>query len=429
MVLRKGFSIIWATFAVLLTMVYSTFGFENVILRQTFSILVLVTCLVGLFQFRKSKPMLIMNFMIFYQVYSVVMERYLFPVPSDPISVRYAQSVTESTMGYAIAILFIWLVVFYSTLIFLNKSNNYHVRVELISEKPTPIVGWIVIFSTLLILVTQFNFASLGSGTRGGTTPAVEYSSILFIFGYYYSGNDKLIRRLLHLVLLLYTVLLLAVGERVGVIQLIFVPLITCYSEKLSTFKILALLTSGVILMTIVSAYRQAFDLSGSVIGKTMESLLQHKFSNDGADYAYYTSMTMLLRANVEPFLYRIAHLPRYILGCFIGTDSWLQYHTFQYYFHNNGGFPPFIMYYYAGWIGNVVSAFTISAVVAETANRAKKLYRNKDSLATVLFILICVNTPRWLIYDYIIGFRSLFLMIVMYFAFKIILRKNSEFK
>ena len=417
----------------ILIIIYYGLNFESNILKYFCALLVLLETFYITYMIRNNKCGFIMMLIISYELYSIIACRYLGYKTTDSILIRYEANITEYVYGVSICILLIWITLFL-VLICSNKyaiNNNVTAR---IMGNTNEFIGSLCVFATIIILIMKFDFSVLGTKQRGGVSAAFEYAIIFFAFGYYYAANNKLIRYALNFVLTIYSIVALLAGERIGVVQMIFVPFLLYYGMKISNKWIIILIMGGIVGMSVISDYRTSFFGKEFSINNAITALLNNKFAFDGADHGFYTSLTMVLMSMKDDFGYRLTQGINYLFCIFLGDNSWLQRYTYQYYPHTFGGFVPYIVYYYYGWLGVILSSMSIGIILLK-ANKivsTKKLTKRTDYYGLLLIILTS-TTFRWFGYSYILLFRMLFFYTIIFIVFnyfdrfKINIGKSNE--
>lgn len=413
---------------ILVGTLYAVMDFDCVALKILACVSIIMMLILALNKVKEQKSLSLMLFMMLYLVYSFTMSRYFFMKKTDSIVMRYAENIGESDFGKAICLMLVWFTFFIiASDIFGGKKNvrsNAIVKMDIGSKS----IGIICFFATMIILIFGFDFSVIGVGRRGGVSAAFEYAIIFFAIGYYYAAQMKHMRWLLNSMILVYAALAFLAGERVGVLQIIFVPVMLYYGEKLAPRTLILGAIVGIVFMNFIGVYRGSF-MGGTVnLESFFNKLVSERMTFDGADHALYTSLTMQLMAQKDSVLFRIQHGVRYVLCIFLGDKGWLQHYTFNFYPHSYGGYAPQILYYYFGWIGVAFGA----TIVGKLIKTAQKEIVNADNSIikdywSILLVILASTTFRWFMYSYILAFRTLFFYTIVYFAFITISRKQMK--
>lgn len=411
---------------ILVGILYAVLDFDCAVLKILVCVSIIMLLIYELIKIKGQKCLSLMLFMMLYLVYSFTMSRYFSIKRTDSIVIRYTENMSERDFGKAIYLMLVWFtfLIVASNILGVNKNiKSNEITKTKMGGKP---IGIICVFATMITLIFGFDFSVIGSGHRGGVSAAFEYAIIFFAIGYYYAAQMKYIRWLLNGMILLYAALAFLAGERIGVLQIIFVPVMLYYGEKLTSRTLVWGAIIGIVFMNFIGAYRESF-MGGTVnLEDFCYKLANEKMAFDGADHALYTSLTMQLMAQRDSILFRVQHGVQYALCIFLGDKGWLQHYTFKFYPHSYGGYAPQILYYYYGWIGVAVGAMIIGKLIKtaqkEIANADNSIIKDYWS---ILLVILASTTFRWFMYSYILAFRTLLFYTIVYFIVIITSRKR----
>lgn len=255
-------------------------------------------------------------------------------------------------------------------------------------------VGFILVL--LLILVFAYTRPQV-EGERGEPSPLYEYSIILFIIGFYYCGNKKIIRSTLIIELILFAFQNMRYGGRITALQLLIVLLLTNFAWIKKGFVYLA----GIVLTPVmvgIGNLRGNFELTISTIISSLSSMWNNKFTLDTAYSAYHTSITFILVKDNLTFPEIMKMFSDFILSMLLGgsiiPSGNLANYTHEYYLHYYGGLLPVYIYFYTGATGVVIIACLVAFYLY------KVLSSKQNEFFTCLGIYISATAFRWYLYS-----------------------------
>jgi len=356
--------------------------------------LVLLISVYFMYRCRKNILLFIMSFFIFYSNYSISVGIYV--SPNRP-SVLYSQITDVATYGIGITLilLFMWLLVMFMPQNIKTTNREYNPN---ILEKNINIL-----IISFLCIVLSFIFVygySRTSLIRGSSSPIYEYSVILFILGFHYSGNNKYLQAIMKILLVLFALQSFMNGTRVE--GFIFIISFICYfyAHKITYLKLIPILMIGIFFMIYIGVFRANATLSLENIAFVLSTIKDSKFVFDTATWAYFPSLCMIEVRNIIPFSESLRLFKQFVLSIFLGgsvADSNPTDFVRQYYWHANGGWSQMFFYFWFGWIGMVpllsLVIFYMKAIINRFPENSKGSYRQ------LLAIYIVSTVPRWYIY------------------------------
>lgn len=377
------------------------------------SCIVLAVSVMSVVRARKDWYMFTIYSFILYCNYSVHMVFYLKYYNDSSLFMKYIGTETAS-LGldiHAIFTMCMFLIIPYV------KGRRQPIRSLYIENRDNP---YVVIASIVLMLwVLIFNFGSLNfEGSRGGSSPIAEYSTVFVILGAYFSGNKKPIRFALILMATLYTLKDFLMGERVAGLQLIILVLLTFYAEKLSLKKLLPPAIILLFLMRIIGDQRGYFTLTWSTLEAVMDRFSDKKFIFDTCYAVWHASMTFLNCLDFTDWGERLNLFGRFLLGVLLGNNrvefAYLGSYSIKFFQHYAGGVLPFFAYFYLGMPGILLICAWLRFIFYLMRNAPI----TDNGFIRCMAIYITSSVPRWyLYYPYPIT-RSLILMAIGYCVF-----------
>jgi hypothetical protein len=367
--------------------------------------LTLLFSIILMYKGRKNIPVFLMAFFITYCNYSIVIGEYLV---GGHLGVPMTQVKIVEVYGETIRMLLL----FISIVTMLYKSN----KVTFSDFKLIPKDNIFLFYSLLAALIVTFLFGLDRSGEMNSysvrITPLYEYSILLFVFAYYFSGKSKLRRRILIIFSIIFIFSDFYYGGRITSLQIIFFFLVTMFLDKVNTKAIFVYGLMGILINRVIGAYRQSFSMDLKLITNTMSSVFENFFVFDTPVYAYYGSATHTAASNLisnsEQFQSLLSFLSSIFVGSWNEIGNVTKYVGEHYFYNVGGGLIPTHFYFWLGWIGVIL----ISLIIVYLTNKIGKVKSDFKKLCLVTFI---ITVPRWFLYSPLNLFRPLFFITVLY--------------
>lgn len=358
-----------------------------------------------LYKGRKNLPLTIMFIFIFYVNYSVVMGEY---ITAGNLSVPFTEVKTTNIYGLTIRILLMFMTIvslFY---------NEYRPSTESLKfkERKNSIIYWLI----MIMLMASFFFGV----ERGGfdaysvrINPIFEYSKILFLFAFYFSGKSRYKKNLIIMFVIIFILQDVYYGGRITSMQLAIFLSLTIFIEKLSFYKISLFSIIGIIFNSLVNAYRTSFTFVDISIVSIIRNLFSGYFVFDTATYAYYASATHVAASHSATIENRIQSAFEFIKSIFGVSNSPMREVTSfvsrEYYFNMGGGFIPTHFYFWFGWTGVILIATILVLII-------NNLPKKTSSYSKLLLYTVIITAPRWYLYSPSQLFRgALFIVSILY--------------
>ena len=248
---------------------------------------------------------------------------------------------------------------------------------------------------------------------RGSPSTFYEYSIIVFIVAYYFSGDSKVLKLLLDVELFLFVLQVLVYGGRITALQLLFVYVSIRLIPKVSRKLIFLLLFFLMIIFSGIGMYRARFSLEYDLIKNIINQVLTTGFSLDTAFAASYASQTFILVKEISTVTQILTYFSNWVLSIFLGgalvSGSNLSTMSSQYYLHYGGGLLPFYFYYYFSYVGVGGVTFYLTYLI-------NKVSRKNTDHNSILLVYISASSFRWYLYSPSAIFRGLLLIMIVYF-------------
>ncbi len=372
--------------------------------------LVIILNILELVKHRKNGFLLIVNIIILYCNYSITICNYFSTF--DTIFTGFSNDYV-SVLGINILCLF-------SLFLYLlspseNIKDNECEKPITSSDRYNFLIE--IALVVLLCLICYFGFTRPSqSGMRGTPSAIYEYSIILFIMGYYYSGDRLLWKIVFTLIALVYALQNFIFGGRITGIQVIMTCGISLFVDKinLKRFSILSLI--GIPLLTLIGIQRGEISLSIESILEAFQAICKNKLALDTSYSAFYTSLTFLKAMEYTPLASRLFMFVCFFLSMIFGgriPNSNLADYTREKFLHYWGGVAPFFGYFYFGLIGVFLLAWYISFL------KKKIINSSENDFIKCLSVYVAVTAFRWYLYSPTQLFRGVMLLWIVYISMK----------
>jgi len=403
-----GFSTILKYFIVFLILLYSCFYPMNEFTNKIDALAVLAFSLIALIKSRKNILATIVFSIIFYFNYSIAIGEYLI---GGSLSVPFTEVKTVEIYSQAIRILLL----FISVVSLFYSAKPLDISKDKLYSRDNIILFYSMLFISIIVLIFGIDRQGPLDVYRVRISPAFEYSKLLFLFMYYFSGNSKFRKYILLSLSFVFIFQDFLYGGRATSVQIIILLLITIWIHKL-TFKriILGILSFGVLTSAIIATYRSVFSLKEISLINILKSLISTYLVSDTATFAYYASATHIAASEVIETQLKLKSLLEFLKSILGFSKSELSNVTIfvskNYFFNLGGGLLPTYFYFWLGWIGVLI----ISFIVVLLLNR---LFSAKKDLGKLLLYAVVISAPRWYLYSPTTLFRSSLYLVVIFWG------------
>lgn len=372
--------------------------------------LVLILSIALVIKGKNNLPLTLMFIFILYVNYSVVIAEYFI---GGKLSVPFNAVKTKEIYGTTIRIMLLFMSII---TVFFNGR-----RFDLSKDKIKPRDNWIVFYLIIFVLVY-----SLIVGVERGDfdsyevkiSPIFEYAKLLFLFAYFYSGESKVRKAIIFILVATFILQDTYYGGRITSLQLFIFLAVTLLVNKLSFVKIISFSIIGIVLMRIVAVYRNSYAFIDFSINSLINSLFNNYFVFDTATFAYYASATHVAAAESSDIGIRFNSLYQFAISVVVGSQDISSDVTSLVvklgFFNLGGGLLPTHFYFWLGWFGVIGIGFLIVFLINNL--KYESIYQN------LLFLGIIINIPRWYLYSPNQLFRGgLFFITILFIIFWIV--------
>lgn len=397
--------------------------FFNIQLNIISAILLLGLVIYSVIKSRKNVLLFFSFLVIGYFIFSVLISRFFFiggPLQGEFFQLRYNNT---NSIGINCILLFYSII-----LLLIRKFKKVEIDKNFFKydkyNKKTLIVSLGIIFLVTFIFLNNVFFKFFSNSEQ-----IYEYCLILFIFGYYYTGNNKKLWWILSIILALFSGYTILQGVRVSILQMLIIFFLMNMIHKYNYKKIAIFTIIGIILFTIFGIYGDHLDWGTDFsFNYIYEQILDRKFALDTSVSSYFTGLTFIEYTNIMTFGERFSNLLDYFKYTFIGGGANyknLQSITINSYIHYYGGYITSYFYYWLGTAGVILIATYIGKLFKMINNltlKSKHFYK----LSTVYIIS---TIPRWFLYFPTPLFRGFIIFLIIHIAINIFIsgEKNEE--
>lgn len=279
----------------------------------------------------------------------------------------------------------------------------------------------------VLLVFWLFGYSdSMGDTYHSNTRTIYEYSILIFLVVWFYSGSSKIKKYLLYSFAVIYILQALVRGDRSSAFPMVLaLVLIQNYKINLRTLILLAL--SGILASNIISAYRIAFSIS-ELKAIFFDKYGMTAFLSDTVSQSYYTGISILNTRDLIPSTmgYFIDFLGGIILGgSFNNADVGAI--SYNYLLNKGGGFFFSWFYFWFGFLGVIMAGFVLGYLI-------KLFFRSENDYIKLYKICLIVMAFRWYLYTPFVLFRSVLfiftiLLLLSYIAEKLTSKKSINHK
>lgn len=362
--------------------------------------LVLFVSLVLVIESRKNELLLILSLFIGYANYSAMAANYF--VFYDAWYQFYAGSLASCTMTYILlAFMSILLLLFPKNLSPFSGSDLFN---RCLKVKNAPLISLLVVAILLIIAFTQSSGFS-DTGGRAQSNQLYEYSYILFIIGFYFSGGSRFCRYSLTIVAIVFLAQAILGGNRASVLAIALILYVVYIAGNWKLSKQVPMILLAFLFFQIAGELRQDIDTATiSDWALSVEALYERAFIWDTAAAAYHQGIVFIQWLTIlspnDTFYYACQWAMSIILGGSLVPDSVISLVSQNIFGVGalggmGGGFLPAYAYFYFGFIGVCVFA----AAVAIIFYLVRYLSPNSGDVVCMVTIALFSTIPRWWLY------------------------------
>ncbi len=373
-------------------------------------VLVLVMGLMSMIQVRRNWYLLIVYACVWYSNYSICVANYISPVTSMFTTLREDP----------VAVVGLNLIASFAILMLLiippevKKPEKPQSLLKQNQDNPIIVLGLAVLLA--VIFVVGFTRPSV-EGERGSPSAIYEYSVILIILGFYFSGKRRLFQLLYVGIAAAFALQNFMYGGRITGVQVVLCVVLCFYVDRLTFRLAIPAAVAFFVAMVAVGAYRA--HLSGvdaaDVLDVVGQSLERTKLTMDTAYSANYCSLTFLQFMKDTTLFQRLYYFGCWVLSMFLGggvANSNLASLTAQAgYVHFGGGILPYFAYFYLGIPGVLLLAGYLGWLLRKAARTTVE----SSGLARCMTVYLVSTVFRWYLYSPSELFRGVMLMCVFY--------------
>lgn len=402
-----------------LLIAYTIFGL-CVDLAPVSFVFVIVANIYMILRSRRNFLLFIVAFIIFFCNYSIIYANY-----TDAIIDLFTKPLSVESFNYSLNILTLFNLFLFLFVHWEYVPLGFKDKVFIDSTRSDSFILYFIYALLIPIFFLGFTIPEV-EGQRGTPSTAYEYSAILFLLFFYYSGNNRWHTRIGLALVGVFSLQSLVFGGRIEAIQFVLVAYIMLFMHRISMPKVMAAMGIMFVLMSVIGVVRGELLSGNADIGSIMSSLAKSGFALDTAYSAYYTSESFIYvmdKFSVQETLFLFWE---FVKSIFIGTDPdmLLTSVSAEYVKHYGGGLVPFYFYFYLGLIGIFISA----ALVAFYLNIVIDLNKQSSGYLKCLSIWVLSTTFRWYLYTPLPLLRGVLFLTIAYYAFAYLHYQISRF-
>lgn len=270
-----------------------------------------------------------------------------------------------------------------------------------------------IFFGGFLILMIFWFFGyggSMGNTYESNTRTIYEYSIIIFIVVWFYSGSSKFKEYLLYGFVVLYVVQSLIRGDRSSAFPMI-IALFILKNFKINLKTLILLAVMGITASNAISAYRLSFSLSNFIDVFTSKYGISSLLS-DTVSQSYYTGISIIFSGNyvMDSSKYFLNFLGGIIFGgSFENADVGAI--SYSYSMNKGGGFFFSWFYFWFGILGVFIGSIILGMIL-------RMFFSSKNNYMKLYTVCLIAMTLRWYLYTPFVLFRTVIFMFSLLLIF-----------
>ena len=381
---------------------------------SAFGVLLIITSVLTIYRCRKAPILLFFNSITGYINISVAVLDFIF---MGSFSNEYQQGLRYSNYGLAYAKMFLLqciILALFMTPTFIKRMTD---KVSIFKDfgKSNSILAVVNIVAIIVIIFTQFE----GSANQGqyvsNSNPLYEYAIFFFVLGFYYSKNNKTMRKVLASVSVIYILNGVLNGDRSSAFMMIIALFLLYFCDKVKMRTMLIYSFAGIVLANIIEIFRSTtLSFSGIVNALTQKSMLF--FFSNTVSASFYSGITVM--AYTEHFTgNKTVLIFKWIASLLFGTteETNIVMNAQQYFHNGGGGLYPAYFGFFTGFSGVVFASVLLGFII-------RKLFCSNSDWARLMQSAILIMVFRWYLYTPVSLYRTIFvnfniLIIIFYVA------------
>lgn len=393
----------------ILCLIFAVFKIYN---KNVLGVLLIGINTYMLIKYRKHKLLFLAMLMIWYFNYSIVITKYIGP-KAMLLENLYQQLTNSSTMYISIIMQIV-----FSCIINLIVGEIKVTNEEVEENKNS--IKWKKIFVLILQLALGAILIYHLVNKITYNTTLFEYSILLFILALYYSKGDKKNRIITEVILGIFSIYSILIGERIAVLQFLIVDFVINYLDIFKIKYIISCIVLGIVAFTVAGLYGDfldyGFDFKDLTPKFIIEQFGERRLALDTSVSAYFSGISMVDVSNKYTDEYRLNNAIEYftkytLLGGKANYET-IEVEIREHQVNYGGGFITCYFYFWFGWIGVIL----ISVYVGILFRIIKNVTRSTcNTYLKMLAIFVVGTLPRWYLYVPTMLFRGILIFSVAY--------------
>ena len=343
------------------------------------SLLSLIVSILFMIKVKKNIGLFVIGLFITYVNYSIFIGEFLF---FETLTTPFTSLKTIENYGLAIksVFIFIW------TLFYIMKdiqplhiTYRYDILIFIVSVL---LLIYILVFGIIRTRLELYQVA---------ITPLYEYSKLVLIVGFVFSGNKKGLKIILSLLALLLMLQDVYYGGRITTIQIGLIVLLMMFQNHINYKHILFLFVFGIIGLEAINIYRYNYDVT-QINLSMLSQIIKKYLMFDTATFAFYSSISHIEVSSLLSLGERLSWFIEFMLSMVELNTRNIDisiYISNNYYFNYGGGLITSWFYFWLGYPGIIfISLLTVFLI--------RYAIKSTSLLHTLFFFVIIVTVPRW---------------------------------
>lgn len=356
------------------------------------------------FKARNNKLLFVLSFLLTFINNSVAFYDLILNHINAPLWQRNGLLNSQYDMQTAKSILITSIIVACIVVPKINKLPN--ILQSLKRKNNDAISCGLAICLSILIVFGYFTEIRGRTGYSSVANPVFEYSSILLVIFWYYSGrHPKISFWFTNIYAVLYLGMFLSIGDRSSVAIILVTVFLLNFAGKLATWKFIVGAVAIIFVFNMIGYGR-------SHAGLSLSSLILFSMTRglyvDTISWSYYasTTITALFTYVENAWKFIPGNLLYFVTGISTKYSNMSKYgpRYIRDLYNAGGGLYPSYFYGMAGYVGVIVGAIILGCIIVS-------FFKQKRDVQGVYAILITVLAFRWYLYSISTLFRGVFVL------------------
>lgn len=273
-----------------------------------------------------------------------------------------------------------------------DPINNPENLFEKNEYNPAISIGMLLL--GIYITITQFSGKSTGGDYVSNSNALYEYVIMFVLLGLYYSGENKILRRLFDVLAIFYILQGVMFGDRSSAFMMVLLLAMVYFQKRLKIEKVLFFSFLGILASNIIGVLRSAVLSVGSLV-QVLLNRGAYIFFSDTVSFSFYSGITIISFKDIytgDKLELFVRWIKNFLMGGGNSTDLALLVQR-QYIHNGGGGMFPIPFYFYGGYLFVACIAIMLGLLI-------RMIFTGKSRWAFLMQYLMIVYVFSWYIYS-----------------------------